>query len=86
MRNEVPVLTASVIAVPDPVLGERICACIVPSSSDDPPDLEILRSHLLGKGLARYKCPEQVAIVDTMPIVGDKIDKVSLSRLVRSAS
>ncbi len=86
LRTHPNVAEVAVIAVPDPVLGERICACIVPSSSDDPPDLEILRSHLLGKGLARYKCPEQVAIVDTMPIVGDKIDKVSLSRLVGSAS
>ena len=52
------VLEAAVCAVPDEVLGERLCVCIVPETHDDPPQLDDVISFLEGLGLARLKLPE----------------------------
>jgi len=73
-----------VIGVPDPVLGERVCACIVPTSRTRRLDLESLRHHLRGQGLAPYKAPEQIVVLDALPVVGDKIDRRALALRVRA--
>ncbi len=82
LRTHPTVAEVAVIGVADPMLGERICACIVPVSNDEPPDLDGLKAFLDVKGLARYKVPEQLVLVDAMPIVGDKIDRVRLAKMV----
>jgi acyl-CoA synthetase (AMP-forming)/AMP-acid ligase II len=67
---------AGVIASPDPVLGEAICACIV-SSRDGPsatPDLAGLRAFL-GNMLARHKLPDELCAVPEIPRT--KIGKVN---------
>nr|MDP2190403.1 class I adenylate-forming enzyme family protein [Rhodoferax sp.] len=70
LRTHPEVAQVAVIGVPDSVLGERICACVVPPPGTRPPDLETLRQHLGGQGLAQYKAPERLVVLDSLPIVG----------------
>jgi 2,3-dihydroxybenzoate-AMP ligase len=55
------------VSMPDPVLGERMCAFVVarPGRSVT---LEDLVEHLTSLGLARFKHPEKLVVVDQFPI------------------
>lgn len=55
-----------VTSTPNPVLGESICACIVPMSMEDKPSLQEIREFLKDK-LAAYKLPEELCIMETFP-------------------
>lgn len=60
------VADVAVIGVPDHSAGERVCAVVVPAS-DDGVSLESLVQHCHSLGLGRYKHPERLVIVDTLP-------------------
>lgn len=77
LRRHDHVLEAAVVAMPDPVLGERVCAYLV--TSGERIDVAALRVHLESLGVAKYKWPERVEVVDALPRthVG-KIDKRAL--------
>ncbi len=81
LRTSPAVSDAAVIGVSDPVLGERVCACVIPAA-EPMPELESLRAHLRGLGLAHYKLPERLVLLDTLPSVGDKIDRRALAEIV----
>jgi len=76
------VADAAVVGTPDPVLGEAICACIVPAGGDRP-DLAGLRSFLSG-ALARHKLPDELAVVERIPRT--KIGKVDRPTLVSAVA
>ena len=57
----------AVIGVPDPKTGERACAVIVPTNTDDVPNLSELFEFLTEQGLAKQKVPEQLEIVEALP-------------------
>lgn len=71
------VRAAAVIAVPDPYLGERTCACIV--AHGEPPTTKAIDAFMRERGVAAYKVPDRVVAVASLPLtpVG-KIDKASL--------
>ncbi|MEV3902606.1 AMP-binding protein [Mycobacterium sp. NPDC050551] len=56
----------AVVGLPDARTGERACAVIV-AAGHEAPDVESLRDFLLGRGVAKFKVPEQVAIWDALP-------------------
>jgi acyl-CoA synthetase (AMP-forming)/AMP-acid ligase II len=72
IRLHPDVADSAVVAAPDPVLGEAICACIVAGGAA-PPDLRALRDFL-APVLARHKLPDELALVNEIPRT--KIGKV----------
>ncbi len=77
---------AVVVGMDDSVLGERVCAYVVPRT-DDRPTLEEIVSFLRSKKIAAFKLPERLEVVRSLPMLSDtKVDKrrlkagVSLSR------
>jgi non-ribosomal peptide synthetase component E (peptide arylation enzyme) len=82
LRTHSGMAQVAVVGAPDPVLGETVCACIVPRTKDRPPELEALRRHLRELGLAPYKGPERMLVLDSLPVVGDKIDRRALVAMV----
>ncbi|POX49307.1 AMP-dependent synthetase [Streptomyces sp. Ru71] len=62
------VAEAVCVPVPDPDLGERLCACVRPVPGALAPTLSDLTAHLLERGLSRRKLPERLLVVDEMPL------------------
>jgi non-ribosomal peptide synthetase component E (peptide arylation enzyme) len=42
------------------------------------PELEALRLRLREQGLAPFKLPEKLLLLDSLPLVGDKVDRRAL--------
>ncbi|MGH3969273.1 MAG: AMP-binding protein, partial [Mycobacterium sp.] len=61
------VVNAAVVAMPDPVLGERACAYLI-TASGQTVTVDALGAHLLSHGISRYKLPERVEIVSSFPL------------------
>jgi 2,3-dihydroxybenzoate-AMP ligase len=72
------VLNTAVVAMPDPVLGERTCAYVVLQQGASL-DFERLRRFLEQKRIARYKLPERLELVPSLPTTAvGKISKKDL--------
>ena len=67
------------VAMPDAVLGERLCVYVVPKPGRTAPSLEEVREAFDARGVAAYKVPERVEVVADLPMtkVG-KINKLAL--------
>jgi cyclohexanecarboxylate-CoA ligase len=77
------VAAVAVVPVPDPRLGERVCAVVVPARHDAPPTLEELVRFLLGREISRRKLPERLEIVDSLPTTASgKVQKHLVRELV----
>ncbi len=73
------VKNAAVVAMPDKVMGERVCAFVVPKPGKSF-DLEELTDFLLKEQeIAKFKVPERLEFIDDLPVtkVG-KFEKKSL--------
>lgn len=64
------VLNVAVVPMPDPVMGEKACAFIIPKEGADFTFDEMV-SFLKEKQIAPYKLPERLEIVDKFPMAGD---------------
>lgn len=75
-----------VVAMPDPIYGEKVCAYVIPQAGCDCPSVASLGQFLLGLGIAKYKLPERVEAIDAFPLtrVG-KADKAMLREMVAAA-
>ncbi|MES2415245.1 MAG: AMP-binding protein [Pseudomonadota bacterium] len=69
----------AVVGMPDPVLGERVCAYLVLRQGAEAPSIAALGLHLQNLGMAKFKWPERIEVIDNLPLtkVG-KLDKASL--------
>jgi len=71
----------AVVGLPDERLGEVTCACIVPAPGAVP-TLDGLVEALRGQGLAPYKLPQRLELVDAIPAT--PTGKVQKFRLVET--
>jgi 2,3-dihydroxybenzoate-AMP ligase len=69
---------AAAVAMPHPVLGEQTCAYVV-SRPGEALDLGALSAYLYGRGVARFKWPERLELVEALPVTNvGKVDKKKL--------
>lgn len=76
---------SAVVGMPDKILGERICAFVVPRPGATP-TLEGIVAYLKGKGASVLNLPERMELIDELPMtkVG-KVDKKTLRETIRKA-
>ncbi len=68
------------VPLPDPVLGERMCACVIPRVGAQL-TLEELGQHLLGLGVAKFKLPERLELLADFPLSAfGKVSKKALTQ------
>ncbi len=78
------VAEVAVVAAPDERLGEHACAFVRTLADVPPPDLDTVRAHLEGAGLARQKWPEELRVVDALPRTpSGKVKKFELRQSLR---
>jgi cyclohexanecarboxylate-CoA ligase len=72
------IVEAACIAVPDPLMGERVCAYVIVRDGTEP-TLATLRDHLTALGLARFKLPERLEVRPALPrTASGKVQKAAL--------
>ena len=84
LQSHPAIREAMVAAVPDELLGEAICACVLPEEGAIVTDQEI--KDWCSVTLADYKVPDVVQFMDEFPLTGTgRIQRGELSRLIRAA-
>lgn len=74
----------AVVAMPDPVMGERACAFVVPTAGGSL-TLDELKEFLLEKKIAKFKLPERLEIVQSFPLTSvGKVSKKALRERLAS--
>ncbi|MGE4482961.1 AMP-binding protein [Acidocella sp.] len=78
------VAEARLVAMPDPIFGEKGCIFIIPRPGAEAPGVSALAGFLVAQGLAKFKCPERVERIDIFPVtrVG-KLDRMALRKRIR---
>ncbi|WP_030760182.1 MULTISPECIES: (2,3-dihydroxybenzoyl)adenylate synthase [unclassified Streptomyces] len=70
---------AAVVALPDELMGECTCACVVPADAGDPPTLRAVHASLKARGIAAYKLPDRLVVRSALPLTAvGKVDKKAL--------
>lgn len=74
---------AVIVGMPDPVLGQRICAIVQPADAAAKPTLTTVRAFVRERGVAAWKMPDTVVIVERFPETGvGKTSRRDLRRLL----
>jgi mycobactin salicyl-AMP ligase len=83
LRSHPAISSAAAVPLPDPYLGEKICAAVVFSGS--PVTLTELNAHLDQRGSARHARPDVLHAMTSLPTtpVG-KVDKKAIARQLQS--
>jgi acyl-CoA synthetase (AMP-forming)/AMP-acid ligase II len=67
---------AVAVGYPDERLGQRVCAYVV---ADESFDLAACQAWMASQGVTRFKWPERVEQVESLPVLGSgKVDRASL--------
>jgi len=77
------VLNVACVPMPDPVLGERMCAFVIPKPGRTL-TLQELTSFLTERGLAKFKLPEWLELTDDLPL--SKFGKVAKNVLTKQVA
>ena len=77
------VTNAAVVPMPDPQMGERVCALVTLKQGEQFTFAEMVE-YLKSKKIAFFKLPERLEVVDTFPLVGEggKIDKKAMAKAI----
>lgn len=74
---------AAVVGVPDEMLGNRICAFLM-TEEGNTLDVQAIHQFLKEVGVASYKLPDQVEIIEEWPLTSvGKIDKKVLGQMAQ---
>lgn len=73
------VVNVACVAMPDPLMGERNCACLILRDGETL-TLAALVEYLMTQEIAKFKLPERVEVFDTFPL--SNFGKVSKKDLV----
>lgn len=78
------VADAKLVAMPDPIYGEKGCIFLILRPDAGCPSVSELGRFLVEQGLAKFKCPERIEVIEELPVtrVG-KLDRPALQRFVR---
>ena len=77
------ILSAAAVALPDPYLGEKICAAVV--FAGNPVTLTELNSYLDQRGVARHARPDVLTPMTALPTTAvGKIDKKAIARQLQA--
>lgn len=72
------VARCATVAVPDPKVNERVCICVVPRPGHTV-TLDDIERVFHERGVARFKIPERLEILDALPLTNvGKVDKNAL--------
>ncbi|MBV6697768.1 (2,3-dihydroxybenzoyl)adenylate synthase [Kitasatospora aureofaciens] len=75
---------AALVGVPDDALGERSCACVIAHGTA--PTRAELNAHLTGRGLAAFKLPDRLVVLDAFPRTAlGKVNRRELAMLIRES-
>lgn len=75
----------AVVGMPDAVLGERICAFLVIKEGAQVPTVAELGRHFEALGLAKFKWPERIEVIDALPVTKvNKLHKAALREAIRA--
>ncbi|MDW5592806.1 class I adenylate-forming enzyme family protein [Conexibacter stalactiti] len=80
------VAVAAVVAMPDPVFGERVCvyAALERGTPAHALTLDDLVAHLSARGMTREWMPERLVVLDALPLsAGGKVAKTELREDIR---
>ncbi len=74
---------AAVVPMPDPVMGERVCAFVTVKKGEQF-TFDEMTEYLKSKKIAMFKLPERLEVVDALPLVGEsgKIDKKAMAKMI----
>jgi acyl-CoA synthetase (AMP-forming)/AMP-acid ligase II len=77
----------AVVGVPDPVFGERVCACVVLLSDRAALTLDELVEYMRAQDIAPFKLPERLEVFNELPkTAGGKLSKVTVRSAVAERS
>jgi non-ribosomal peptide synthetase component E (peptide arylation enzyme) len=80
-RTHPAILDIVVVPSPCPVYAERGAAFVVVEPGHECPDLAALGRHLGDQGLAKFKWPERLYVIDVLPTTNSgKLDRPGLRR------
>ena len=78
------VAAVAVIPVPDPVMGERVCACIQPRPGANL-DFDNIITYLKERKASVLQFPERIEFIASMPLTkAEKVDKKALIEAITS--
>jgi O-succinylbenzoic acid--CoA ligase len=72
-----------VVGRPDPEWGERVTAVVVPADPEEPPTVELLRTHVSAR-LPRYACPSEVVLTEAIPLLPSGKPDLAALRVART--
>ncbi|MFI6866084.1 (2,3-dihydroxybenzoyl)adenylate synthase [Nocardia sp. NPDC050406] len=78
---------AVIVGTPDPILGQRICAFVQPVDATAKLTLTTVRTFVRERGVAAWKMPDAVVIVEKFPETGvGKISRKDLRQVLADGS
>ncbi len=86
LASHAAIRDVAVLGLPDTRTGERCCAALELVVDENVPSIADLAAHCLASGLAKWKVPEQIEVIEEIPRDGlGKIDKRGLRALLLEA-